>query len=249
MSNTRITHRANSTNGVVPAAGSLNVAEIGINTGDGKIYSKMANGTVIQLNAPQAATPGGSNTQVQFNDSGSLAGGAGFTYDKTTTILSVPAQVSVGANNISNTTSQFIGNSTVNTIITSTQLSVGSNNISNTSANFVGNSTSNAVLTASTLKISNSTSNVTITIPTAADFAGATKFLRVDSTWATPAGGSGSPGGSNTQIQYNNSGAFAGFTMSGDVTVNTSTGIASITPGAVGATAAPLIFALTLLMN
>lgn len=36
------------------------------------------------------------------------------------------------------------------------------------------------------------------------------KFLKDDGTWATPAGGSGSPGGSSTQVQYNNGGAFAG---------------------------------------
>jgi hypothetical protein len=37
---------------------------------------------------------------------------------------------------------------------------------------------------------------------------GTTNFLRADGTWAAPAGGGGSPAGSNTQIQYNNSGAF-----------------------------------------
>src|SRR5271167_2641582 len=43
----------------------------------------------------------------------------------------------------------------------------------------------------------------------------------------------GVPGGSPGQIQYNNSGAFGGFTMSGDVTVNTGTGAATIQPNAV----------------
>ncbi len=38
---------------------------------------------------------------------------------------------------------------------------------------------------------------------------GTANFLRADGTWVSP-GGSGSPGGSNTQVQYNNSGAFAG---------------------------------------
>jgi hypothetical protein len=38
-------------------------------------------------------------------------------------------------------------------------------------------------------------------------------------------GGSGTPGGGNGSIQYNNAGAFGGFIMTGDCTVNTATGI------------------------
>lgn len=37
-------------------------------------------------------------------------------------------------------------------------------------------------------------------------------------------GGGGTPGGSSGQIQYNNAGAFGGFTASGDATINTSSG-------------------------
>lgn len=45
--------------------------------------------TLAQLIAGGGGTPGGSNTQVQFNDGGSFAGDADFVYDKTTHTLSV----------------------------------------------------------------------------------------------------------------------------------------------------------------
>lgn len=43
----------------------------------------------------------------------------------------------------------------------------------------------------------------------------------------------GAPGGSSGDIQYNNAGAFAGFTMSGDATLVTSTGVLTIANNAV----------------
>lgn len=64
--------------------------------------------------------------------------------------------------------------------------------------------------------------------------AAAGRFLKADGTWSVPAGGgSGSPGGSSGQIQYNNAGAFGGFTASGDATVNTGTGAVTIANDAV----------------
>lgn len=42
-------------------------------------------------------------------------------------------------------------------------------------------------------------------------------------------GGGGSPGGTPNQIQYNNAGSFGGFTVTGDGTINTSTGVLTIT--------------------
>lgn len=47
--------------------------------------------------------------------------------------------------------------------------------------------------------------------PAAGD-AAAGKFLKADGVWTVPpGGGGGSPGGSNTQLQYNNAGAFGGI--------------------------------------
>lgn len=42
-------------------------------------------------------TPGGSDTQVQFNDSSAFAGNAGFVYNKTTNVLTLTGQVTVGS--------------------------------------------------------------------------------------------------------------------------------------------------------
>lgn len=75
----------------------------------------------------------------------------------------------------------------------------------------VGNSTVNVSITQSSVTLANSTVNFTINHPTAAE-QGGTYYLNANGSWTVPAGGGGggSPGGTNTQVQYNNSGAFAG---------------------------------------
>jgi hypothetical protein len=75
-------------------------------------------------------SPGGSNTHIQFNDSTAFAGDANLTFQKDTGRFTV-------------------GNSTVNVAIATAQLIIGANVTVNTSTVFVGNSTVNAVHTAS----------------------------------------------------------------------------------------------------
>lgn len=67
-----------------PSAANLANGELAININDGKLYYK-DNGGVVQVIATKGAgTIGGSNTQVQYNSSGALAGSANLTFNGTT---------------------------------------------------------------------------------------------------------------------------------------------------------------------
>ena len=105
---------------------------------------------------PIAATAGGSNTQVQYNNNNNFAGSVNFTFNSTTNLLSVPSIT-------------LTGNVTLG-------------NVSNVKI-FGGNNG---------------------------------YFLQTDGlgnlAWAVGGGGggNGSPGGSNSQIQFNSAGSFAG---------------------------------------
>jgi len=126
---------SSSTASNTPSASNLtndtNGSELGINITDGKLFYKDNSGTV-QVMATKGTGPiGGSNTQVQYNSSGALAGSANMTFNGTTLTLandatvhgltvglgggSVAGNVAVGDNaGLSNTTggaNTFIGSS------------------------------------------------------------------------------------------------------------------------------------------
>lgn len=71
----------------VPTAGNLNNGELAINITDGKLFYKDNGGTVQVIATKGTGTIGGSNTQVQYNSSGALAGSSNFTFNGTTATI------------------------------------------------------------------------------------------------------------------------------------------------------------------
>lgn len=76
-----------------------------------------------------SGSPGGANTQIQFNDSGSANGTAGLIFDKTTNNMTVANTLTVSGNLVVNMVSLSVGNSTSNVVITNNAITlVGTNN-------------------------------------------------------------------------------------------------------------------------
>ena len=151
-------------------------------------------------------TPGGSNTQVQFNDETTFAGDADFTFDKNTGILSIPI---VNATTVSAGGFQTTGNLTAGNIKANTLANISGNLRVTGNVNFSG--AANVTLgSVANLKISGGTNGYVLTTDGLGNL-----------DWAAGGGGgNGTPGGSNTQIQFNNNGSFGGSPF---LTFNTST--------------------------
>jgi hypothetical protein len=134
-------------------------------------------------------SPGGSNTQVQFNNAGTFGGDSDFTYNSTTNTLTV--DTISGAN--ATFSNKVIVNSNL-TVNTSAVLRVAGN------INSVG-SPNISFGTISNIHITGGTSGQVI----ATDGAG-------NLYWTTGGGGggNGSPGGTNQAVQFNDAGDFGG---------------------------------------
>lgn len=169
---------------------------------------------------PGNGEPGGSNTQVQFNDAGVFGGDAGFTYDNVTNILSVN-NLTVSGNIIG--TEATIDEITAGNVTSDFFIGDGSQltGILPNNANYVVQPTQSNITQLGTLvslDVSGDatfTSNVDLGSVSNLRISGGVNgyVLTTDGTgnvsWES-AGSGGAPGGSNTQIQYNNAGAFAG---------------------------------------
>jgi len=90
-------------------------------------------------------TPGGANTQVQFNNEGNFGGDAGFTYNSVTNVLSVSGNIVAnnftGSGNITIATITANGNVTANYFIGNGSQLTGIAALSANFANFAGNVT------------------------------------------------------------------------------------------------------------
>jgi hypothetical protein len=164
--------------------------------------------------AAASAAPAGSDTQVQYNNKSSFGGSSSFTFDSGTGIVS--ATGFTGAHN------GTIGATTANTGTFSSTVHKGATS---------GTVTLTAPAVAGTQSY---------TLPTAQPTANGQALTATTAgvmSWAT-AGGGGSPGGSDTQVQYNNLGAFggiSGFTTDGTrVTASTTIGVGGATPSTSG---------------
>lgn len=122
--------------------------------------------TATSYSAGGGGSPGGSTTQVQYNNAGSFGGISGATTDGTTLTLVGPV---------------------------------------------LGTPASGALTNCTSIPAGQLTGTVSVNRFNSGTSASSSTYLRGDGTWATPSGG-GSPGGSTTQIQYNNAGSFAGDT-------------------------------------
>ncbi len=171
--------------------------------------------------------PGGASTNVQFNDNGVFGGLVGFTFNKQTGDLTVPGIINATAINTTGSgawsvegafaapTAPTAGHSKV-AFGASGQLTVAPNgatsftDVSVTGHTHAASDIASGTLTAARLPVmgASGVSHALGAVPDPGGTAGITKYLREDGTWNTPAGGAGTPGGSSTQVQFNDGSVF-----------------------------------------
>lgn len=202
----------------------------------GKVLSTDGTNVSWVSGGGSGGSPGGSNTQIQFNDSGSFGGSASFTLNKTTGALTASGTFTGAGVNVNGAadTNRWLKFQTA----TSDRWLMGANSTSESGAasgsDFELKSVADNGATQNTVFIADRSSGIvdftsmptvngtgitsdidasgitTGTISTArlgSGSASSSTFLRGDNTWATV---TTSPAGSTTQVQYNNSGSFAG---------------------------------------
>jgi hypothetical protein len=138
---------------------------LGANSSGGGMGTELATTAAISSYVTtklSGSVTGGTNTQVQFNNSGSFGASSGFTFNYATNTAVVSNALSIGV-------SASVGNSTVNVTVNSTAFSGTANNASNlggaAAASYVVNSMSGSLTGNVTLAGTNTviSSNLTVT--------------------------------------------------------------------------------------
>ena len=228
------------------------------------------------LNIPQysgSTSPGGSTTQIQYNNAGAFAGSSNFTFDNTNSVVRLngvsDSYYDVRTSAAGGAGARFSATGTIGTDSFDIYQSVSFAAIINRKSTpfvlqaygidqiymastgvGVGTSTPGSKLDVKgTLRLSGSSSgyvglapaaaagSTTYTLPSADGTSGQLLSTNGSGTlsWAT-ASGSGSPGGSTTQVQYNSSGSFAGSAnLTFDGTTLTAAALSGPLNGTVGA--------------
>ena len=188
-----------------PIAGNLVSGELAINIADGKLFYKDSGGTVkVIAGTGGTGVVAGSNTQIQFNNSGVFGASSGLTWDGT----SLTASNYVSAGNITINTNKFTvtgssgntviaGTATVNTLTSGRVTFAGASGLLTDSANLTWNGSTFAItgnLTATTDSTFSSTGALTISKGTTAQQPGSpvTGMMRYNTTTNQFEGYSGS---------------------------------------------------------
>lgn len=209
-----------------PAVSGSGQARLYLDSSSNELKVSINGGSYTPLSTGSATTPGGSNTNVQFNSSGSFGGSGNFTWNNSTQLLTVTAASSTDAGIACGT-----GFMQADTGFYATSgLATSYQSINTPTGGVYGNSLRAVVYT----QIGQNSGAPTMTTGDSLqagclywDTGSTAAKIYNGTSWATlSTGGSTPPGGSNTEVQYNSSGSFAG---SSNFTWNNSSQLLTIT--------------------
>lgn len=183
---------ANSTSGINEIR--VGVANVGAVYANGSLGTSgqvlTSNSTGVYWSSP-ATSVAGSNTQIQFNDSGSLAGDADFTFNKSTNTLTVGA-ATINSTNFSGTANNalYLGGTVASGYQTTAGLAANVATLAANSATFLGNSSGTIANVASWISGNAATAytNATSYADTAAGTAYANAVANAAALYQTTAG-------------------------------------------------------------
>lgn len=176
--------------------------------------------------------PGGNSTQVQFNDGGVFGGNAGLTFTKANTTLTANNFIATSSANLGDVSNLTISGGNANFVLQTdgfgnlswVEQTGGGGTVSVTVDDFTGNGVQTQfTLSVTPTDIDYTSVNYNGVLLLRTDYSVAGNVLTTSSPPANGSslevtilsssgggGGGGTPGGANTQVQFNNDGAFAG---------------------------------------